>query len=127
MGAARSLLFLVGPFGAQPMHLRTKCGPRSQRYDVLVHLGDIDYRHKKAGVTFIDLVSADRVQAGLFDRPDDARSIARMTAIDALNARYGRGAVAFGTAGERQGLGIAAGIHFATLYDGLGRAAAGLN
>jgi len=68
----------------------------------LVHLGDIDYRHKKAGVTFIDLVSADRVQAGLFDRPDDARSMARMTAIDALNARYGRGAVAFGTAGERQ-------------------------
>jgi hypothetical protein len=47
------------------------------------------------------LVSADRVQAGLFDRPDDARSMARMTAIDAINARYGRGAVAFGTAGER--------------------------
>jgi DNA polymerase V len=64
------------------------------------------YRYKKAGLTFIDLVSADRVQAGLFDRPDDARSMARMSAIDALNARYGRGAVAFGTAGERQVWGL---------------------
>jgi Domain of unknown function (DUF4113) len=60
------------------------------------------YRHKKAGVTFIELVQADQMQAGLFDRPDDARSMARMSAIDALNSRYGRGAVAFGTAGERQ-------------------------
>lgn len=59
------------------------------------------YCYEKAGVTFIDLVSADRVQAGLFDHPDDARSMARMTAIDVLNARYGRGAVAFGTARER--------------------------
>ena len=58
------------------------------------------YRYKKAGVTFIELVAADRVQAGLFDRPDSARSMARMSAIDALNSRYGRGAVAFGTAGE---------------------------
>jgi Domain of unknown function (DUF4113) len=28
--------------------------------------------------------------------------MARMSAIDALNSRYGRGAVAFGAAGERQ-------------------------
>ena len=61
------------------------------------------YRYKKAGVTFLDLVAADRVQAGLFDRPDDARSICRMRALDQLNARYGRGAVAFGTAGVRHG------------------------
>ena len=61
------------------------------------------YRYKKAGVTFLDLVAADRVQAGLFDRPDDARSIRRMRALDQLNARYGRGAVAFGTAGVRHG------------------------
>ena len=51
-------------------------------------------------------MSADRVKAGLFDRPGDARSMARMKAIDALNARYGRGAVAFGTAGERQFWGL---------------------
>jgi DNA polymerase V len=41
------------------------------------------------------------VQGGLFERPDDARSMRRMCAIDQLNARFGRGAVAFGTAGDR--------------------------
>ena len=61
------------------------------------------YRYKKAGVTFLDLVAADRVQGGLFDRPDDSRSIRRMRAIDELNARFGRGTVGFGTAGERHG------------------------
>ena len=61
------------------------------------------YRYKKAGVTFLDLMAADRVQDGLFDRPDDARSIRRMRALDQLNARYGRGTVGFGTAGERHG------------------------
>jgi DNA polymerase V len=61
------------------------------------------YRYKKAGVTFLDLVPADRVQGGLFDHPDDARSIRRMRAIDQLNARFGRGTVGFGTAGERHG------------------------
>jgi DNA polymerase V len=61
------------------------------------------YRYKKAGVTFLDLVAADRVQGGLFDRPDDARSIRRMRALDQLNARFGRGTVGFGTAGERHG------------------------
>src|SRR5277367_1676273 len=64
------------------------------------------YRYKKAGVTFLDLVAADRVQGGLFDRPDDARSIRRMRAIDQLNARFGRGAVGFGTAGERHSWGL---------------------
>jgi DNA polymerase V len=48
-------------------------------------------------------VAADRVQGGLFDRPDDARSIRRMRALDQLNARFGRGTVGFGTAGERHG------------------------
>src|ERR1700733_6426768 len=38
-----------------------------------------------------------------FDRPDDARSIRRMHALDQLNARFGRGTVGFGTAGERHG------------------------
>jgi DNA polymerase V len=60
------------------------------------------YRYKKAGVTFLDLVPAGQVQGALFDRPDDARSVKRMRAIDALNTRYGRGTISFGTAGERQ-------------------------
>ena len=48
-------------------------------------------------------MAADHVQGGLFDRPDDGRSIRRMRAIDQLNARFGRGTVGFGTAGERHG------------------------
>lgn len=62
------------------------------------------YRYKKAGVAFLELAPATRVQGGLFDRPDDARSHARMRALDTLNRRYGRGTVAYGvpTGGERQ-------------------------
>jgi hypothetical protein len=60
------------------------------------------YRYKKAGVTFLDLAPSGRVQSGLFDQPDDARSVGRMRAIDPLNARFGRGTIGFGTAGERQ-------------------------
>jgi DNA polymerase V len=60
------------------------------------------YRYKKAGVILLDLVPAAAVQSSLFDAPDDARSIARMRAIDRLNGRFGRGTIAFGTAGERQ-------------------------
>jgi DNA polymerase V len=60
------------------------------------------YRYKKAGVTFLELVPAGRVQSGLFDQPDDARSISRMYAVDELNARFGRGTIGFGTAGERR-------------------------
>lgn len=61
------------------------------------------YRYKKAGVTFLDLVPAERVQGGLFERPDDARSRSRMKALDALNTRYGRGTVTIGTAGQGRG------------------------
>ena len=45
-----------------------------------------------------------------FDRPDDARSMARMSAIDALNGRYGRGAVGFGSVGDRQVWGLRRGF-----------------
>jgi DNA polymerase V len=45
------------------------------------------YRYRKAGVTFLDLAPAGRVQSGLFDQPGDARSIGRMRAIDQLNTR----------------------------------------
>jgi DNA polymerase V len=64
------------------------------------------HRYKKAGVTFLDLVPADRVQGSLFDRPDDARSMRRMRAVDQLNACFGRGAVGFGAAGVRHGWGL---------------------
>ena len=61
------------------------------------------FLYKKAGVTFLDLVPAGRIQGALFDRPDDARSQARMRALDGLNARFGRGTVTIGTAGQRHG------------------------
>lgn len=54
------------------------------------------FRYKKAGVMLLDLVSADRVQAGLFDRPDDARSRARMRALDGLTSRFGRDIITYG-------------------------------
>ncbi len=64
------------------------------------------YRYKKAGVMLLDLVPAADVQAGLFDAPDNPKSVARMKALDALNARFGRGTVAFGTARKRQPWGL---------------------
>ena len=84
------------------------------------------YRYKKAGVTFLDLVPAGRVQSGLFDQPDDTRSLQRMRAIDQLNVRFGRGTIGFGTAGERQASESPAGIHFAALHNGLERVTARL-
>lgn len=60
------------------------------------------YRYKKAGITFLELVPAGRVQDALFDRPDDGLSISRMRVVDRLNTRFGRGTIGFGTSGERQ-------------------------
>jgi DNA polymerase V len=64
------------------------------------------YRYKKAGVTFLELMPAGRVQGALFDQPDDVRSISRMRSVDQLNARFGRGTIGFGTVGERQVWGL---------------------
>ena len=61
------------------------------------------FEYKKAGVMLIDLRPAATVQGGLFDRPDDARSQARMKALDALNAKYGRGTVTYASMGRRPG------------------------
>jgi DNA polymerase V len=46
------------------------------------------------------------VQSGLFDRPDDTRSVGRMRAVDELNKRFGRGTVGFGSSGERHSWGL---------------------
>lgn len=59
--------------------------------------------YKKAGVMLLDLAPARDVQGGLFDRPDDPKALARMKALDALNARYGRGTVTFASMGRQQG------------------------
>jgi DNA polymerase V len=60
------------------------------------------FRYKKAGVMLLDLLPASKVQSGLFDRPDDPRSTARMRTIDRLNAHYGRDTVTYGTTGRRR-------------------------
>ncbi|MCW6512493.1 Y-family DNA polymerase [Lichenifustis flavocetrariae] len=59
--------------------------------------------YKKAGVMLLNLAAADTVQGGLFDRPDDPRAIARMRALDSLNAKYGRGTVTFAAMGRKPG------------------------
>ncbi len=61
------------------------------------------FHYKKAGVMLLDLVKADHVQSGLFDRPDDARSQARLRALDKLNRRFGRDTVSYAAAGVRRG------------------------
>jgi len=60
------------------------------------------FHYKKAGVMLLDLVRAERVQGGLFDRPDGPRSQARMRALDRLNRRFGRDTVAYAAAGIRR-------------------------
>ena len=58
------------------------------------------FSYKKASVTMVDLVPTSAVQASLFDRPDDACSIARMQALDALNRKFGRGTVTYARMGR---------------------------
>jgi DNA polymerase V len=60
------------------------------------------FRYKKAGVMLLDLGPASHVQADLFHAPDDGRSRARMGALDALNARFGRDTVTYATSGTHR-------------------------
>ncbi len=61
------------------------------------------FSYKKAGVVFPTLTKAGAVQGSLFLHPDDPRSKTLMASIDALNRRYGRGTVAYGTATGTKG------------------------
>ena len=61
------------------------------------------FLYKKAGVIFPALIKAGAVQGSLFLHPDDPRSKSLMASIDALNRRYGRGTVAYGTATGAKG------------------------
>jgi DNA polymerase V len=60
------------------------------------------YRYKKAGVVLLDLHPAATVQAGLFDKPDDARRVTLMRTLDRLNLRFGHDTVSFAAAGCRR-------------------------
>ena len=59
------------------------------------------YRYQKAGVMPLALSAAVHRQGGLFDPGDGERSRALMAALDAVNARMGRGTLRFGTEGFR--------------------------
>lgn len=61
------------------------------------------FSYKKAGVMLLELSAARNVQGDLFHATDDARSRARMAAIDALNARFGRDTVTFATSPRKRG------------------------
>lgn len=69
------------------------------------------YSYKKAGVMLLDLHKADRVQETLFHRADTPASQARMRAIDALNARFGRDTVTYAASGRRRGWKLRSSFH----------------
>ena len=50
----------------------------------------------------LDLMPAAQVQGSLFKTPDDPSSKARMTALDAINRRFGKGTLVYGTAGLKR-------------------------
>lgn len=64
------------------------------------------YAYKKAGVMLLELVPSARVQQGLFDMADSARSRAFMATVDALNCHHGRGTVTLASAGRAQAWGL---------------------
>ena len=55
------------------------------------HLWRDGYRYAKAGVVLLDLAPSSAQPASLFPSRDPVRSTAVMRALDAVNARYGRG------------------------------------
>jgi DNA polymerase V len=57
------------------------------------------YRFKKLGIVLSDLVSADEIQADLFDTKDRVRSQNLMNAIDAINQKMGKGTLKFAAMG----------------------------
>ena len=57
------------------------------------------YRYKKAGVILMGLVPVSQIQTDLFDCQDRARSTRLMTALDAVNGRWGAGALQYASSG----------------------------
>lgn len=82
-------------------------------------------RYKKAGVVLLDLHPASAVQEGLFDKADTPRRVALVRTVDRLNLRFGRDSVSC-RCRHPAAVEAAPGVSVALLYDGVGRAAAGL-
>jgi hypothetical protein len=57
------------------------------------------YQYKKAGVMLTGLVPRNRVQSDLFDSQNRERSKRLMGALDAVNERWGTGALAYASSG----------------------------
>ncbi len=60
------------------------------------------FSYKKGGVMLLDLTPATIVQSSLFETPDDPSSTARMKALDAINRKFGKGTLVYGTAGLKR-------------------------
>jgi DNA polymerase V len=60
------------------------------------------FSYKKGGVMLLDLMPAAYVQGSLFEAPDDPSSTARMKALDAINRKFGKGTLVYGTAGLKR-------------------------
>jgi DNA polymerase V len=57
------------------------------------------YSYKKAGVMLTGLVPASQTQADLFDNQDRGRSKKLMSALDAVNDRWGAGTLHYASSG----------------------------
>ncbi|MEW6671276.1 MAG: Y-family DNA polymerase [Thermodesulfobacteriota bacterium] len=80
--------------------------PTSDTAELIRHAGEglraiyrRGYSYKRAGVMFKDLVSASRIQAGLFDDRDRRRSKKLMGVLDHINAQMGAGTLLYAAAG----------------------------
>lgn len=60
------------------------------------------YRYKKVGVILTGLVPASQAQADLFDYQDRGRSKRLMSALDAINDRWGAGTLQYASSGIRK-------------------------
>jgi DNA polymerase V len=80
------------------------------------------YRYKKAGITLVELSTADRVQGDMWTSPDTPRSKTLMAAIDTINRSHGREAIKLAGSGIERGWKLRSGqrsAHFTTDWDEL--------
>ena len=69
-------------------------------HDGLQRIFKPNFLYKKAGVMLMDICSEDAVQGSLFDKIDRKKHQRLMTAMDALNDRYGRNTVKYACMGD---------------------------
>lgn len=96
--------------GTHTVHLPVATADTSRLLKAALHgvarLWQDGYRYKKAGVICLDLCSAEEAQPGLFHAVDSPERQVLMASLDALNSRFGRGTIAFATAGVTRSWGL---------------------